>query len=80
MVSDELPRILRWGYTPPRQAGRLTGKKPAGAWQVLLGFATTCISDTTDREMKVSAHLFLSPPKDFSQEHLTSLDFGKLMK
>ncbi|KAJ7259410.1 hypothetical protein C8J57DRAFT_1640173 [Mycena rebaudengoi] len=80
MVSDELPGILRRCYAPPRRAGRPTGKKPAGARQVLLEFATTCISDTIDQEMKVSAHLFLSPPEDLSQEHLTSLDFGKLTK
>jgi hypothetical protein len=28
--------------------------------------------------MKLSAHLFLSPPEELSEEHLTSLDFGEM--
>ncbi|KAJ7930381.1 hypothetical protein B0H13DRAFT_2228277 [Mycena leptocephala] len=78
MVSDELPGILRPCYNPPRRSRRQHGRRPAGAHRPLLDFATSCVSETVDREMKLSAHLFLSPPEELSEEHLTSLDFGKM--
>ncbi|KAJ7666119.1 hypothetical protein DFH06DRAFT_917823, partial [Mycena polygramma] len=78
MVSDEFPGILQRCYNPPRRTHKRKGKKPAGGRRALLEFATNCISDTIDREMKLSAHLFLSPPEDLSEEHLTSLDFGEM--
>ncbi|KAJ6499887.1 hypothetical protein DFH09DRAFT_945039 [Mycena vulgaris] len=78
MVSDELPGILERCYNPPRRSHKAKGKRPAGGRRVLLEFATTCVSDAIDREMKLSANLFLSPPEDLSEEHLTSLDFDEL--
>jgi hypothetical protein len=78
MVSDELPEILRRRYKPPRRSHGGKGRRPAGAHCPLLDFATNCVSETVDREMKLSAHLFLSPPEELSEEYLTSLDFGEM--
>lgn len=78
MVSDELPGILERCYDPPRTGHRAKSKKPAGGRRVLLDFATKCVCDAIDREMKLSAPLFLSPPEDLTEEHLTSLDFDGL--
>jgi hypothetical protein len=36
-----------------------------------------CVSDVVDWEMKCSALLFLSPPEELTEEHLTKLDFKK---
>jgi hypothetical protein len=80
MVSEELPQILQRCYNPPRRSGKAHGARPAGARRVLLDFATSCISDMIDREMKLSASLFLSPPEELSEEHLTDLDFGVFME
>ncbi|KAF8222185.1 hypothetical protein L208DRAFT_1525286 [Tricholoma matsutake] len=54
------------------------GKRLAGAQCTLQEFAIECVSKLIDKEMKCSAALFLSPPKDLSEEHLTKLDFKKL--
>ncbi|KAJ7210043.1 hypothetical protein GGX14DRAFT_303538, partial [Mycena pura] len=62
MVSEELPQILQRCYNPPRRSAKGHGARPAGARQVLLDFARSCISDTIDQEMKPSAGLFLSLP------------------
>ncbi|KAJ6548849.1 hypothetical protein B0H19DRAFT_997293, partial [Mycena capillaripes] len=78
MVSDELPGILQRCYNPPRRGAKNKGKKPAGGRRAFLDFATGSVCETIDREMKFSAHLFLSPPDELSQEHLTSLDFGEM--
>ncbi|KAK7007149.1 hypothetical protein R3P38DRAFT_2793024 [Favolaschia claudopus] len=75
MNSEELPKMLGRWYHPPRRSG---GRRPAGARKILLDFAFTCISDTVDTEMKIAAPLFLSPPEDLSEKHLTDLDFGVL--
>ncbi|KAJ7722007.1 hypothetical protein B0H16DRAFT_1790019 [Mycena metata] len=74
MTSEELPGVLERCYNPPRPAG----ERPGGGRQALFNFAVQCISDAIDREMKISATLFLSPPEDLSEEHLTSLDFEDL--
>jgi hypothetical protein len=78
MVSDELPGILEWWYSPPRSQKQRKGKRPAGAQQVLSGFATKCTVDCIDREMKISASLFLSPSEELSEEHLINLDFANM--
>ncbi|KAJ7762556.1 hypothetical protein B0H16DRAFT_1807104 [Mycena metata] len=78
MVSDELPGILQRCYNPPRRGQKGKGKRPAGGRRALLDFATHCVSDTIDREMKMSAHLFLSPPEELSEKHLTTLDFEEM--
>ena len=36
------------------------------------------MGDLIDREMKISAPLFLSPPEELSEEHLTKTDFEQL--
>lgn len=78
MVSDELPGILERWYNPPRSPNQKKGKRPAGARQTLRDFATNCVRDSVDREMKISAPLFLSPPENLTEEHLTGLDFKKV--
>ncbi|KAJ6520978.1 hypothetical protein DFH09DRAFT_1331466 [Mycena vulgaris] len=78
MVSDELQGILERYYNPPRRSHKAEWKRPAGGRRVLLEFATTCVFDAIDREMKLFANLFLSPPEDLSEENLTSLDFDEL--
>ncbi|KAJ6611143.1 hypothetical protein B0H10DRAFT_1810255, partial [Mycena sp. CBHHK59/15] len=78
MVSDELSGILEQCYNPPRRGQKAKGKKPAGGRLVLFDFATRCVSNVIDWEIKLSAHLFLSPPEDLSEEQLTSLDFDGL--
>jgi hypothetical protein len=78
MVSVELPQILRRWYNPPRSPNQKKGKRPAGARRTLQEFAIECVSKLIDKEMKCSAPLFLSPPEDLSEEHLTKLDFKKL--
>jgi hypothetical protein len=75
MVSDELPRILERWHRPPRRSGSGRGARPAGARQVLEEFAASCVSSCVEREIKLSAPLFLSPPEELSEEHLTSFDF-----
>ncbi|KAK6978306.1 hypothetical protein R3P38DRAFT_3334310 [Favolaschia claudopus] len=75
MNSEELPKMLERWYHPPRRSG---GRRPAGARKILLDFAFNCISDTVDTEMKIAAPLFLSPPEDLSEKHLTDLDSGVL--
>jgi hypothetical protein len=77
-VSKELAVILRRWYNPPRSPNQKKGKRPAGARRTLQEFAIECVGDLIDREMKSSAHLFLSPPEDLSEEQLTKLDFQKL--
>jgi hypothetical protein len=77
MVSEELPGILTRWYKPPRSLNHKKGKRPAGARNTLLEFAVECVSDVVDREMKCSASLFLSPPEELTEEHLTKLDFKK---
>ncbi|KAJ7785521.1 hypothetical protein B0H14DRAFT_3584045 [Mycena olivaceomarginata] len=74
MTSEELPGIIERCYNPPRPVG----ERPGGGRQVLFDFAVQCVSDAIDREMKISAPLFLSPPEELSEEHLTSLDFEAL--
>ncbi|KAJ6586278.1 hypothetical protein DFH09DRAFT_910806 [Mycena vulgaris] len=71
MTSEELPGILQRCYYPPRST--------SGGVAGLMDFAIQCISDAIDREMKLSAPLFLSPPEELSEEHLTGLDFEVLM-
>jgi hypothetical protein len=78
MVSDELPGILERWYKPPRTQREKKGGRPAGAQQTLREFALQCVSGCVDREMKISAPLFLSPPDVMSEEHLTSLNFSNL--
>ncbi|KAJ6625547.1 hypothetical protein B0H10DRAFT_2430336 [Mycena sp. CBHHK59/15] len=74
MTSEELPGILDRCYRPPRPSG----EPPQAARQPLLDFAVKTVSNAIDREMMVSAFLFLSPPEDLSEEHLTALDFHEL--
>lgn len=74
MTSEEFPGILEQCYRPPRAVGT----PPKGGRVTLLKFAVGCVSDAIDREMKIAAPHFLSPPEDLSEEHLTSLDFNKL--
>ncbi|KAJ6477200.1 hypothetical protein C8R47DRAFT_1178829 [Mycena vitilis] len=62
MVSDELPRILERWHKPPRASS----SRPAGARKPLEQFALKTLS----------APLFLSPPEELSEEHLTGFDFG----
>ncbi|KAJ7466528.1 hypothetical protein FB451DRAFT_1485526 [Mycena latifolia] len=76
MTSEELPGILERCYHPPRSAAG--GVRPEGGRGTLLDFAVKCVSDAVDREMKISAPLFLSPPEELSEEHLTGLDFEEL--
>jgi hypothetical protein len=78
LVSDELPGILDRWYNPPRARIHKKGKRPAGARQSLRAFATHCVGTCVDKEMKSSAHLFLSPPEELSEEHLTSFDFNQM--
>lgn len=78
MVSIELPGILSRWYNPPQRTNHRRGKRPAGARASLLDFAATVVAGRIDKEMKQSAPLFLSPPEDFSQESLTSVDFDNL--
>ncbi|KAJ7256724.1 hypothetical protein C8J57DRAFT_1650115, partial [Mycena rebaudengoi] len=75
IVSDELPRILERWHRPPRRSGSGRGARPAGARQVQEEFAASCVSSCVEREIKLSAPLFLSPPEELSEEHLTSFDF-----
>ncbi|KAJ7274776.1 hypothetical protein C8J57DRAFT_1177633 [Mycena rebaudengoi] len=77
MVSDELPQILERWHRPPRRSGSRQGARPAGARLVLEKFANSCVSSCIEREIKLSAPLFLSPPKELSEEHLTSFDFNE---
>ncbi|KAG5640236.1 hypothetical protein DXG03_009734 [Asterophora parasitica] len=72
-------QILQRMYRPPR--GRKDGKggRPAGARRVLREFATTCIIDCVDREMKNSSSLFLSPPEALHEDHLTNVDFTEMI-
>ncbi|KAJ7080894.1 hypothetical protein B0H15DRAFT_786779 [Mycena belliarum] len=72
MVSDELPGILARWYKPPRPSGA----KPAGARTPLEHFALNTVCASIDRGMKLSAPLFLSPPEELSEEHLTTFDFA----
>jgi hypothetical protein len=72
MVSDELLGILERWHKPPRSSG----SKPAGGRRPLEHFAVKTVCSSIDRGMKLSAPLFLSPPEDFSEEHLTSIHFG----
>ncbi|KAJ6616588.1 hypothetical protein B0H10DRAFT_2390875 [Mycena sp. CBHHK59/15] len=74
MTSEELPGILDRCYRPPRPSG----EPPQAARQPLLDFAVKTVSNAIDREMMVSAFLFLSPPEDLLEEHLTALDFHEL--
>ncbi|KAJ7135358.1 hypothetical protein C8R43DRAFT_1132580 [Mycena crocata] len=74
MNSEEFPGILERCYRPPRPVG----DPPKGGRVTLLNFAVKVVSDAIDRDMKISAPLFLSPPEELSEEHLTSLDFAKL--
>lgn len=78
MVSTELPGILSRWYNPPRRSHQKRGKRPAGARAKLLNFAVAVVADRVDKELKLSASLFLSPPEDFSQESITSVNFNKL--
>ena len=78
MVSEELPSILERWYNPLRSPNQQKGKRPEGARQTLHEFATKCVCTCVDKEMKISAPLFISPPEDLSEEHLTGLDFKKL--
>ncbi|KAK7031818.1 hypothetical protein R3P38DRAFT_3507985 [Favolaschia claudopus] len=76
MTSEELPQILERWYRPPRhQSG---GQRPEGGRRTLLDFSFTTIADIVDQEMKILAPLFLSPPENLSEEHLTDLDFESL--
>lgn len=77
-VSHELPGILRRWYNPPRGANLKKGKRPSGARHSLQAFAIECVGDLIDREMKMSAPLFLSPPEELSEEHLMKTDFEQL--
>ncbi|KAJ7440734.1 hypothetical protein FB451DRAFT_1058621 [Mycena latifolia] len=71
MVSDELPGILERWHKPPRASGA----RPAGARGPLEQFALKTVCTSIDRGIKLSAPLFLSPPEELSEEHLTSFDF-----
>jgi hypothetical protein len=77
MVSDELPGILEHWYTPPRNKNK--GKRPTGARRCLRDFASKCVEQIVDREIKVTAQAFFSPPEDLSEELLTTFDFGEMM-
>ena len=79
-VSDELPGILRRWYNLPRGANLKKGKRPSGARRSLRAFAIECVGDIIDREMKISALLFLSPPEELSEDHLTKTDFEQLKR
>ncbi|KAJ7715201.1 hypothetical protein B0H16DRAFT_1435173 [Mycena metata] len=72
MVSDELPGILERWHMPPRTS---SGAKPAGARQPLEEFALKVVCNRIDRGIKLSAPIFLSPPEELNEEHLTSFDF-----
>ncbi|KAK7006966.1 hypothetical protein R3P38DRAFT_2555094 [Favolaschia claudopus] len=85
MTSEELPGILERWYRPPRH--KSGGQRPEGGRRALLDFSFTCIrecvndpiiADIVDQEMKLLAPLFLSPPEDLSEEHLTELNFNDL--
>ncbi|KAJ7122658.1 hypothetical protein C8R43DRAFT_899695 [Mycena crocata] len=71
MVSDELSGILQRWHKPPR----ISGARPAGAREPLEKFALQTVCTTIDRGIKLSAPLFLSPPEELSEEHLTGFDF-----
>ncbi|KAJ7694729.1 hypothetical protein B0H14DRAFT_2419078, partial [Mycena olivaceomarginata] len=58
MTSEEFPGILERCYRPPRAVGT----PPKGGRVTLLKFAVGCVSDAIDREMKIAAPHFLSPP------------------
>ena len=77
-VSDELPGILWHWYNPLRGVNLKKGKRPSGAWCSLWAFAIECVGDLIDRKMKISAPLFLSPPEELSEDHLTKTDFEQL--
>ncbi|KAJ6479073.1 hypothetical protein C8R45DRAFT_1156601 [Mycena sanguinolenta] len=72
MVSDELPGILDRWHKPPRTAGA----RAAGAQRPLEEFALKIVCTRIDRGIKLSAPIFLSPPEDLDEEHLTSFDFN----
>ncbi|KAF8152131.1 hypothetical protein K438DRAFT_1425608, partial [Mycena galopus ATCC 62051] len=68
MTSEELPGILKRCDHPPCQTA---GRQAQGGRHALEEFAVQCVCATVDQEMKITAPLFLSPPEELSEEHLT---------
>lgn len=75
-VSNLFPAMIQRWYRPPRATEKQKGKRPMGAREIMQGFAVECVMDRVDREMKSSAHLFLSPPEDLNERKL--LDCSQL--
>lgn len=75
-LSDELPRLLRVWHKPPRTSQK--GQRPLGAKLAMQTFAEECVSELVDRELRQSAHIFLSNPEDTSEEQLLATDFRLL--
>ncbi|EGO28171.1 hypothetical protein SERLADRAFT_434025 [Serpula lacrymans var. lacrymans S7.9] len=72
MVSDELPVILARWHKPPQTKGTHNARATVGK-DVLEAFAFSCVREAIERELNSIQELAKCPPKDVSEEGLTSL-------
>ncbi len=77
MQSDELAGIIRRWHRPPRLWRK--GKRPMAARKILDDFVLERVKDRVNDDMKRASTCFLSPPEDFSEHDLTSVNYTELI-
>jgi hypothetical protein len=80
MNSEELPGILQCWWKPPR-ATQSKDKCARGAKPVMENFAAEFTQGIVEQELEaIAAHLVSSTGEDITEETLTSLVLGKMIK
>ncbi|KAJ8489593.1 hypothetical protein ONZ45_g13520 [Pleurotus djamor] len=77
MQSAELPEILELWHNPPRSKGK--GKRAMGARKTLDDFVVKKAKAAIEDDLKRSSTLFLSPPEEFNEEMLASINYQDLI-